>query len=103
MPPITPGRLALSTPGFISPTALSPASMETPAAAYASGFGVPAEAGAKRAPSWGGLLNCGLLRVVEDGQRLGVRRLEQVLAEQGLVGQVDGVPAREARGTQPAG
>ncbi len=36
MPPITSGRLAFSTQTFISSTALSPASMETPAAAYAS-------------------------------------------------------------------
>ncbi len=36
MPPITSGRLAFSTQTFISSTALSPASMETPEAAYAS-------------------------------------------------------------------
>src|SRR3954469_17811193 len=90
IPPITSGRRALSTQTFISSTARSPDSMETPAAAYAF---------------------CSvtrLLRVVEDGQRLAVRRrldrgLQEVLAEQALVGQRDGVLAGEAGRAEAAG
>ena len=58
-----------------------------------------------------GLGSCGSSRgsgVVEDGQRLpavrrGQRRLEQVLAEQALVGQLDGVLAGEAGLAEPLG
>src|SRR3954463_1219922 len=81
MPPIISGRRALSIQTFISSTALSADSIETPASAYAS--------------------DTGLLRVVEHGQGLaqrgrGQRGLEQVLAQQALVRERDGVLAGEA-------
>src|SRR5688500_12548811 len=47
MPPIISGRLALSIQTFISSTALSPASMETPAEAYV----VPAAAARSSGPA----------------------------------------------------
>ena len=82
MPPIISGRRALSTQTFISSTALSADSIETPASAYASVTG----------PSYGLLSTGSALPRVGDGQR----RLEQVLAEQALVGQRDRVLAGEA-------
>src|SRR6478609_2413094 len=81
IPPIISGRRALSIQTFISSTALSADSIETPASAYES--------------------VTGLLGVVEDGQRPAQRRadeggLEQVLAEQALVRQRDRVLPGEA-------
>src|SRR6478609_7535501 len=91
-PPIISGRRALSIQPFISSIAVSAAWMLTPASAYA----LPA----------GDSSDTTLLGVVEDGQRFAVRRrlqrrLEQVLAEQALVGQRDRVLAGEAGLAEP--
>src|SRR6478735_154714 len=91
-PPIISGRRALSIQPFISSIAVSAAWMLTPASAYA----LPA----------GDSSDTTLLGVVENGQRVAVRRrlerrLEQVLAQQALVGQRDRVLAGEAGLAQP--
>src|SRR3954466_1013071 len=88
MPPIISGRRALSIQTFISSTALSADSIETPASAYASVIGV--------------------LGVVEHGQCVAQRgrgqaRLEQVLAEEALVGERDRVLPGEAGPAQRRG
>src|SRR5687767_14441964 len=93
MPPIISGRRAFSTQLFISSTALSPASMETPASAYAFPRSWPCVGSVTRSSGSG---------VVEHGERLGrQRRLEEVLAEEGLVGERDRVAAGEAGRAQP--
>src|SRR6478609_2692326 len=85
-PPIISGRRALSIQPFMSSIAVSAASMLTPASAYAL-------------PAWDSS-DTTLLGVVEDGERLAVRRLDrrlqEVLAEEVLVGQRDRVLAGEA-------
>src|SRR4051812_47676457 len=91
-PPIISGRRAFSIHPFISSIAVSAAWMLTPASAYA----LPA----------GDSSDTTLLGVVEDGERLAVRRplerrLQQVLAEQALVGQRDRVLAGEAGLAEP--
>src|SRR5262245_17358013 len=95
IPPIISGRRAFSTQPFISSTARSPASIETPAAAYAlsvTGFLRVRRSGAVEG-----------VRGTATGQRDGeaVRvdgdrtELEEVLADEGGVGQLDRVDAVE--------
>src|SRR3954454_16705951 len=89
-PPMTSGRRDFSIQPFISSIAVSAAWMLTPASAYALDSVTTAPG---RGSSRSG--------VVEDGERLAEGRrldrgLEQVLAEQALVGQGDGVLAGEA-------
>src|SRR6478736_8719052 len=105
MPPSISGRRALSIHTFISSTALSPASMETPAASYVapavSRVGGCSVIGAPRGAGSGTVE--GVARAA-TGQRRGqaVRggddraELQQVLAEVLGVGQLDRVDAVEA-------
>ena len=109
-PPTTSGRCALATDSFISSTARSPASMSTPAAAYVV-------ADRRRGPGQDGRARCS--RRSRAAERLGRRRrrrraraspstsstgararLEQLLAEQLGLGQLDRVDAVEAGAAQ---
>src|SRR6185369_12251537 len=98
--PITSGRSVFATHPFIRSTALSAASMSTPAAAYApvAGGGLCTSLDCVGGGVTGGAPSCS--GVVEDGQGAvdgrGEADLEQVLAEQALVGERDRVRPGEA-------
>src|SRR6476620_947416 len=102
IPPIISGRRALSTQTLISSTALSPASIETPAASYVAPVGCCSVIGVLRSGRSGPVER---VRRTATGQRggqavdVGLDRrieLEQVLAEVLGVGQRHRVDAVEA-------
>src|SRR5687768_12011126 len=113
MPPTTSGLRALSTHSFISSIARSPASIETPAAAYVEG-GVSVTAARSRGsrgwaagPTSGPGQRVGRATATQrGGQPVDVQseiRLEQVLAEELRIGQLDRVDAVEAGPAQVVG